>query len=732
VFEAYVDDSTAVTRNSVQNSCFALYDSSDHSGDLIIFNVGSGETELIVDALPEDMDTAYNGVASQLVYYQVDFTGYGSMRFYFNHDSPYYAGDVVVKKDGESTWTWAYLRHGDGIDADCFTKTSNDPSYDRVNAPAPTEEAPNNWEYQVYFGLVDLSDPSNADESSYSYQDLYSFLFDFDMNSFGSGFINGDKRPAGSGSYSYLMVSNEIMNIGYGENPTQYTFPQLNLDENSDIGGYAVYSGDPNTDTSFRNSPGNLADESFISGLHEINLGGQGENSIVSTPGSAFIVYHEDDYHASEDDLTQIVYLDQRLDYVGENLDGIPGNDTLLTRKELREQYGWYSWDSGLYSTIYDDGDILYHNTEEYGIILNPLYFSLGRMHVYADNPPQQPENAPVYSDSWFDRVISMNIQLQLDAGLRYAEDGLNSDWGSGGTAVGSDDFEKRFLSFLPDWIETPPSTPVARPYDFNGTDDVLELPQSFMIVPQRFKIQHDYVHYCEVYTRSPDCHPEPEEGPFSENFELTLQIGGGDMENRIFFTIDGSEPVVSGDIGDIRILAAGNDSTLLYSEPFPILRGSEPVTVKAVGYQRYTSDENDPSTKERSVTTSAVYVFREPGETLVVTVSNSTLSNGTALFAGLFTETPISLEGELNPLYWGTGTITSGTASLEISDVPDGTYYLCILADTDASESMSDGDDIFPAQTETPRETHQMTGREIVIPDTLNIATGTGSWSEY
>ncbi|MCF7944516.1 MAG: hypothetical protein K9L75_03140, partial [Spirochaetia bacterium] len=508
VFEAYVDEDTPVTRNSVKDNCFTLYDSNDHAGELKVFDVTGGESIAItVDDLPDALDTNYTGVASQLVYYQVVLNGYGAVRFYFNDASPYYAGDVTVKKEGETSWKWAYLKHGDGIDADCFSNTSNDPLYDQVNAP--TEEDPDNWNDQDYIGLADLSDTSNADERSFAYQELYTFLYDFDMNQYGNGFNNGDKRPFGSGSYSYLMVSNEIMNIGTDENLNQFTYPHLNLLEMGNIGGYAQYTENPNTDIPFRDRDG--GGESYISGYCDRSGDGEIDNWELE-PGDAFVVYHEPDFHAASEDLTQVVYLDRRLDYVDNDLDGDMDNDVLLTRKELKKRYGWYSWDSGLYSTLYKDGDILYHNRDEYGIILNPLYFALGRMHVYAD-APHDIGDGPEYSDNWFDRVISLEVELQLDAELLYEKDMLDKQYGTDETNVGTNDFEKRFLSYIPAWVaDAPFSEPLPRPADFNDnkSDDVVEMNHTLSVISNRFKINHNYIHYSDAYTLPPQCSPDP------------------------------------------------------------------------------------------------------------------------------------------------------------------------------------------------------------------------------
>jgi hypothetical protein len=731
VFEAYVDDTTAMTREDIKAASFSMYDSADHGGDFMVFDITQGTNEITLEDLPENLDVVYTGVASELVYYQVDINDFGSLRFYFNDAPPYYAGDVTV--DTGTGWKWAYFKHGDGLDADCFTNTSNDPGYDTVWAPINPDYPQAEHSDQPYIGLVDMRAGDNADERGYSssFTGLYTFLFDFDLNKWGNGFINGDKRPAGPGSYSYLMVSNEIMNIGYGSGPTQFTFPHLNLEQVGDIGGFADYlnDGDPATNTALKDRNADNDAVSFISGYDDQSGDGEVDNWEIE-PRNAFIVYHEGDFHASPEDLTQIVYLDHRLDYAGENLDGISGNDLLITREELRKTYGWYGWDSGLYSTVYDDGDIMYYDRDNYGIILNPLYFGLGRMHTYAYNPPADNPNGPVYSDSWYDRVISMKIELQLDACIQYGSDALGDTYGAGGTAITSDEFERRFLTLVPDWISSPPSSPVPRPYDFNGNDDVIELPLKFMILPQNFSIRHQYVHYCDTHTLPVQIYPDPSEGPFVSDIEVSFSLQNNVNDQKIFYTTDGSEPEVTGDLSDIRTLTAGS-GTHFYENPFTIEQQEEPVTLSIVGYERQTNDTGVYTAKQRSITREAVFCFKHSGTPVSCNITNSTLPENTPLFAGLFSTQTVDLGSELNPRYWGSGNLVGGTAAIEIEDVEDGTYYLCVLADADGNEQMSEGDQIFPAQSGTPRDSHELTGLlQINAPHSSPVTAGV--WSMY
>ncbi len=729
IFEAYVDESSPVTKTAVKAEAFTLYDSAEHDDLLKVFDVSSGTTTIELEELPEDLSVEYLGVASELIYYETVLNGYGSMRFFFNDhpaetdpEKQWKAGDVLVKKTGETGWKWAYLQHGDGPDADCFTYTSNDVTYDDVKQPDDPEVPFVDWSWQPYDGKIDTYEGAGP---------WNTYLYDSDLKDFCDGSStelpqNCSKRPSGSGSYSYLMADREVM---YG-NPVQdiqfseFTAPKLDLA--GGIGGYKVFGSRESHDPA-----DNQAFGTYVSGYYE-----DGDSFSVE-PEKAFIVYHEPDYHLGTEDLTKIAYLDNRLD-----------DSKLLTRKELVRNYGWYAWDSGLYSNLYDDAPIAYGrggsggtgggsdpmNPFEYSdeLILNPLHFATGRMHVYADALPETGDG-PVYSDNWFDRIISMEIELQLDANLRYSTDALDKTYGVDGANVASDDVEKRFLTFIPDWIEVEekPTSPTPKPYSFNGADDIIQPPITFTVIPDRFKIRHEYIHYQDAYTLPPQCSPDPADGPFDGDIELSLEapINAEKEEVVIFYTLDGSDPVVN-ENKDRSEVSAASISTEEYTGPITITRVDTPVTVKAVAYQQK-SWESD-ARKNRSIVKEAVYIFKEPGTEVSFLIKNSSLPDETPIFAGLFADATLDLNTELNPLYSAFGTLSEGQTELIVPNVPSGTYYAAVFADADKSGSMSWGDQIYPKQSDSPAKTNTLEGTSISVPTSSSITVVDSNWSEY
>jgi len=703
LFEAYLDDTTPVTRDEVKDVSFPLYDSTEQDGALKIFDVTAGTTKLTLEnTLPEDLSVTYCGVAADLIFYEVELEDYGLMRFFFNDHpdtafSAVKAGDVLVHKGSFTTgiedgtgiwWQWAYLKHGDGPDQDCFTDTCDDPRYNQVKAPDPLPADPDNWDWQDYNGSV-------------TYQETgpyYAFIYDSGPGDFSKveGQSNSSKRPAGTGSFSYWMMDNSVFN-GTDLEHDPYTSPRM--DDAVHIGGFK----DANLNTF----------GTYASGWYQDELDFE--------PDDAFLVHHEQDYHLGNEDRTSVVYYDSRQE--------------VLSRDDFLRSYGWYGYDSGLLSNIYDDSIMIFGRAPGGGscggvdplnyydgcpeVILNPLHFAVGRMQVYADAPPgSDSANGPTYTDSWFDRIISLDIQLQLGAALRLTE---NNTVPSPSGMSGAEEFEYRFLTFIPDWDE--PSAPPPRPYSFNGKDDLHKPPIKFMIIPEHFSIQHNYLHYSDVYTLPPQLKPDPLEGPFDSDLEITITKRGDDVSYNdrmcYFYTLNGDDPIVNeGDPLEKDSLTAGAD-TYEYSDldPIAIPRSGGPVTVKVVAYEQ--KAWNTQEMKKQSIIKEARYTFKEPGHTLELVVQKAA-SDGNGVFAGLFSAEEIDLNYELSPLFHASGTIENGGCNLSIPDIPTGTYYLCVLIDKagEGEEELSPGDAVYPAQTgNDPGVSYKIDLSEVVVP---------------
>jgi hypothetical protein len=678
LFEGYLDEDTPVTRQEVRDASFSLYDHTENGGALKIFDVTAGTTRLTLeDTLPPDLSVDYCGVAAELIYYEAELDGYGRMRFFFNDypdNNAVKAGDVLVHKDsftsgiedGEGIWwQWIYLKHGDGPDPECFTTTCDDPGYSQVNAPNPTEDDENNWDYQDYDGLVTY-------DSTGPY---YAFVYDSGPGDFADyGVPNQDKRPSGTGSFSYWMVENEFFN---GSDPSADQLLAPDLDSAEHIGGFKNAALEP-----FGTYP---------SGWYE------GDADLE--PDDAFLVHHEADYHEGVEDRTHAVYFDTRQE--------------VISRNEFLKRYGWYGYDSGLLSRIYDDSQLSYGTSSsgdpfdpyKYSekVIINPLHFAMGRMQVYADAPGDR--GGENYSDSWFDRIISLEIELQLDAELR-----LETDNGTG-------TLEERFLTFIPDWNL---SNPTARPYSFNGNDDLHKPPIKLMIIPGRFQIRHEYRHYSDLYTLPPTFTPDPAEGPFAASVSVSLYNSFGDKDYndrmRFFYTLDGSDPAVTE--GDLRwdSLTPGVN-TYGYTGPIQIAKSGDPVTVRAVAYEQRTGDLDEM--KKQSIIKECVYAFTAPGHSLQLNVTKNGAAAGEEVFAGLFSTEEIDLNCELSPLYYAFGKIAGGGCVVTLIDVPPGNYHLAVIIDRlgEGAGELSPGDHIYPVQSPHPSSSYVLKLEPVSIP---------------
>lgn len=226
------------------------------------------------------------------------------------------------------------------------------------------------------------------------------------------------------------------------------------------------------------------------------------------------------------------------------------------------------------------------------------------------------------------------------------------------------------------------------------------------MIIPERFKIRHEYLHYSDAFTLPPQLSPDPLGGPFDSDLEITITKRGDNASYNdrmcYFYTLNGEDPIViEGDPLEKDSLTAGAD-TYEYSDldPIAIPRSGGPVTVKVVAYEQ--KSWNTQEMKKQSIIKEARYTFKEPGHTLELVVQKSG-SDGNEVFAGLFSSEEIDLNYELSPQFHASGTIENSGCNLTIPDIPIGTYYLCVLVDKDGEGEgeLSPGDAVYPVQNE-------------------------------
>ncbi|MCW4014190.1 MAG: hypothetical protein NWF07_14555, partial [Candidatus Bathyarchaeota archaeon] len=346
-FSVYVDDDTPVTRAAVKEGAFVIFDgSNDTPGDvtddtLAVFDLKDSSFKVDVDELPPE-GVVFTGIAYELVYYEAELSGFGTIRLYYNDYGQCKAGDFMVNKAGDSPdagWQWAYMKHGDGPDSWDGTDVPDvsDGGYDDYDTD--TEEEPNpEVEYKGYFPISGTGIAAKNHSSGLiptfvnreSTGDEWPSVTNPDPKD--PFLLNQGKRPVPSGSCIYWSASQGIFNTPQGDSqPEPYNHPHI--EEVADPGGFGVYNE---------------------------------TNPIVSTPiksggtikgnDHASIIYYEEDDHLGVEDMSSVLYSSTRRDPA-----------TVIDRTTMRKMFGVYAYDSGLVSNIYDDTPFVQRWVEDAG-----------------------------------------------------------------------------------------------------------------------------------------------------------------------------------------------------------------------------------------------------------------------------------------------------------------------------------------------------------------------------
>ena len=682
-FDVYVDASTPITTTQVKNNAFVIYDgtngtATDVTDDtLAIFDLkGDTSFSVVVNTVPP-VGVPYCGVAYELVYYEATFNGYGSIRLYYNDFGAFKAGDFVVNREGDSPdkgWQWAYLKHGDGPD-----------SFDGSSVPQVTDkDTPT---------TVTGYDPVNDHGTWKDYDGAYAykgkavptFLVDYGPNDWCSyGPPNQNKRPLASLACIYWVASNSLFNGNDLENP--YVRPHLETDDNP--GGFGTYNqGDPNSSTSLDSADG----------------------STIRTSEKANLVYYETDDHLGAGDMSSVLYSDTRLDTV--------------SRSRMTDYYGVYAYDSGIVSNIYDDTQMfrtLSNNggvptyTDKYPTLLD---LSMGRICIIGGRYPSDTWTAYTYdppsagsSNYLHDSIVEIAVKLEIQVTIQYGEDCLGRVWG-GGTTIGATDFEKRILSFAPKVGEdeftgwgTDPNAPVPIQRGFYGSQsDAHGLETDLRFKLYKFQLSANNILYCKVYALAPLISPSAEEGPFASQVQATITNQGrpSDEHTTIYYTTDGSTPT---------------DSSTKYTGAIPI---SGDTVLKAIAME---DDKLYPSK-----VTEEQYVFQKStSHDVGVTVNNTpSTAAGKPAFIALFLEEALSLDHSLNPVFSKMATVDIDTLSATIQEVSSGSYYAFMIIDMDRSDTLSEGDLIYPNDVSSQVVTLQ----SITVPGSSITLNGTDSY---
>ncbi|MFA6696268.1 MAG: chitobiase/beta-hexosaminidase C-terminal domain-containing protein [Sphaerochaeta sp.] len=672
-FSVYVDDDTPVTKQEVKEGSFVIFDgSNDTPSDvtddtLAVFDLNDTSFKVDVDDLPPE-GVVFTGIAYELVYYEAELSGFGAVRLYYNDYGQFKAGDLVVNKAGDSPdkgWQWAYLKHGDGPDSwdgSAVPEVSgggyDDYDTDTVEEPNPQVE------YKGYYPLTG----SGTAEKTVSSGLIPTFV---NLESTGDAWpdvtnpdpkdpflLNADKHPNPSGACIYWTVNQNIFNKPVGDaQPVPYDHPHI--EEVSDPGGFGTY-----------NEANPIASTPIKSG------------GTIRSNRDASIIYYEVDDHLGVSDMSSVLYSDTRLDPA-----------TVIDRTTMRNKFGVYAYDSGLVSNLYNDAPLVERwNGSGYTTYFPTLLdLSMGRICVvasrrdadptgrsqqgYVYDPP--PSNTP---DALEMSIVEVAITLQIDIAFGYGEDCSGRSWGDG-VVISSTDFEKRFMSFAPQvgaseyggW-GADPNDPVPSQRGFYGSrsdDHGLETELSFR--QNHFAIDVQNVAYRDVYALPPILdNPSPDEGPFTEDIHVSIATNGTGVS--VYYTTDGSDPT---------------NSSTPYTDAIPV---SSNTTIKAIAYQ--TGKQFPSMIVEAFYEVSDAQRYSVPVEVSSVPLAAA----GKPAFVLLFKDQELDLSRAFSPVSCTQVNVDQNKVSASLKEVLGGTYYLLVVVDMDRSDSLTEGDLVYPS----------------------------------
>ncbi len=687
-FDVYVDESTPIQASQVKQNAFVIFDGTNGTvanvadDSLAIFDLkGNTSFPVTVDAVPP-VGVEYTGIAYELVYYEATLNGYGAIRLYYNDFGTYKAGDFVVNREGDTPdagWQWAYLKHGDGPD-----------SFDGSSVPQVTDTATPTI-VTGYDQVNDHGTMKNYDGTYlYNAKAVPTFLVDMGPSNWSSveGTSNRNKRPLASQACMYWVAANHLFN---GNSlPDPHVRPHL--EDAANPGGFGTYNQEaPNTSTPLGSAGG----------------------TTIRTSEDANLIYYETDDHLGPADMSSVFYSNARL--------------ATVSRNHMTDYFGVYAYDSGIFSNIYDDTQMFRAFSYKEGV---PTYtdicptlldLSMGRLCVLGRRYPQEPGKGPTgyaydppragtpgYLE---EAIVEISIQLEIEVALHNGEDCLGRAWG-GGTAIGAADFEKRFLSFAPKvggseyagW-GSDPNGPVPLQRGFYGAaadDHGLETDLRFKL--ESFMIQITNVCYRDVYTLAPRITPSAKDGPFASQVQATISKHGdpSDEDTTIYYTLDGSDPT---------------NSSSVYTAGIPI---SSDTVLKAIAV----ADNKLYPSK----VTEMQYVFQSTStyDVAVTVESTPATAVGKPAFIALFMEEKLSLDHSLEPVFHTTSSVAIGSLGATLKGVSSGTYYALVIIDMDRSDSLSEGDLIYPNEVSTK----VVTLKGVTVPGSSITLTGSDSYS--
>ena len=210
-----------------------------------------------------------------------------------------------------------------------------------------------------------------------------------------------------------------------------------------------------------------------------------------------------------------------------------------------------------------------------------------------------------------------------------------------------------------------------------------------------------------------PKLSPDPEDGPFAADDSLSVSIQYdypflADTFN-FYYTSTNS---LDDDLSD------PDESSTPFPYPDGLNIGTTDTHLKVIAVEEG---------KEPSKVIDVWYIFEKAGgSALTVTISNHTAQEGTEVFIGLFRESSLNIDQEINPVYSEVGILAGGGTTCTFANVDDGTYYLLAVADVDDNKKVSTDDLLFPDQ-DSGRSTDMivdLSSSIVVLPSTTVYIT--------
>ena len=263
---------------------------------------------------------------------------------------------------------------------------------------------------------------------------------------------------------------------------------------------------------------------------------------------------------------------------------------------------------------------------------------------------------------------------------------------------------------------------PAQRGFDGVGRDDPrLNTDLSFRM--DRFNLHAQNVRYREIYSMPPEIFPNPEDGPFSTSDFPPVKVN----DINVFPVTDTIDFYYTISTDPDEELSDPDEDSAVFPYPAGYAIGTTDTHIKFIAVEEG---------KEPSKVVDVWYIFEKAGgSALNITISSKpTVPDGTEVFVGLFHESNLNIDQEINPVYSEVGTLSGGGVTCTFANVDDGTYYLLAITDVDDNKKVSTDDLLYPNQDSGRSSTDafvSLSSSEVVLPPGTTIYINATDWWE-